>query len=422
MTDWLGNSVGYAYADPYDPSDVTSITYPSGTGVTASYLYDPAHNLGTLEYTTPNTTVGSTQQQVDSWHYNGDEQQLTSSFNNGSTSAQVSYDTYKHVTAATEPGDTTDDSYAVSNNGELLSDTTPSGSATSFGYNAGDELCWSAPTSTAQGTSNCSTSSAPSGATTYAFNADGQRQSQTTPSTTTAYGWNAYGQLTCSGPTPSSSISCGGIGSSPTTYTYNGENLRMTATTGAATTDFTWDMVNGGSLPLDVNVSTASSSESYIYGPLLFGGVAPVEQISSSGVASFLVSNQTGVQAVVSAAGQLLEQATYSLYGTPTIAYGSGGASAFGFQGSYTDPSGLLYLINRYYDPSTDQFLSVDPEVAETKEPYAYTGDDPLNALTPWASWLPLQATTNTTGNRKPTDNSASDTQAYEAIAAGDST
>ncbi|MGA2346640.1 MAG: RHS repeat-associated core domain-containing protein [Candidatus Sulfotelmatobacter sp.] len=54
-----------------------------------------------------------------------------------------------------------------------------------------------------------------------------------------------------------------------------------------------------------------------------------------------------------------------------------------GFQGSYSDPSGLTYLINRYYDPATDQFLSVDPDVETTNQPYAFTNDDPLNAEDP---------------------------------------
>ena len=39
--------------------------------------------------------------------------------------------------------------------------------------------------------------------------------------------------------------------------------------------------------------------------------------------------------------------------------------------------------MDRYYDPSTDQFLSVDPDLAETGQPYAFTGDDPLNATDP---------------------------------------
>jgi RHS repeat-associated protein len=45
----------------------------------------------------------------------------------------------------------------------------------------------------------------------------------------------------------------------------------------------------------------------------------------------------------------------------------------FAFEGS----------INRYYDPSTDQFLSVDPLVQQTDQPYAFVNDDPLNATDP---------------------------------------
>jgi hypothetical protein len=40
-------------------------------------------------------------------------------------------------------------------------------------------------------------------------------------------------------------------------------------------------------------------------------------------------------------------------------------------------------LLNRYYDPSTEQFLSVDSDVAQTGQPYAFTADDPLNATDP---------------------------------------
>jgi uncharacterized protein RhaS with RHS repeats len=39
--------------------------------------------------------------------------------------------------------------------------------------------------------------------------------------------------------------------------------------------------------------------------------------------------------------------------------------------------------INRYYDPATDQFLSIDPDIATTNQPYAFTNDDPLNASDP---------------------------------------
>jgi hypothetical protein len=39
--------------------------------------------------------------------------------------------------------------------------------------------------------------------------------------------------------------------------------------------------------------------------------------------------------------------------------------------------------INRYYDPATDEFLSIDPDLATTNQPYVFTNDDPLNAEDP---------------------------------------
>jgi RHS repeat-associated protein len=49
------------------------------------------------------------------------------------------------------------------------------------------------------------------------------------------------------------------------------------------------------------------------------------------------------------------------------------------FSGQYTDSdSGLVYMRARYYDPTTGQFMSVDPAVKVTQAPYTYALDNPL--------------------------------------------
>lgn len=40
-------------------------------------------------------------------------------------------------------------------------------------------------------------------------------------------------------------------------------------------------------------------------------------------------------------------------------------------------------LVHRYYDPATEQFLSVDPLVDQTGTPYAFTNGDPVNEMDP---------------------------------------
>jgi hypothetical protein len=39
--------------------------------------------------------------------------------------------------------------------------------------------------------------------------------------------------------------------------------------------------------------------------------------------------------------------------------------------------------VARWYDPGTGQFMSVDPDLADTDQPYAYAGDDPVNESDP---------------------------------------
>ncbi len=104
----------------------------------------------------------------------------------------------------------------------------------------------------------------------------------------------------------------------------------------------------------------------------------------STGTRKYLVADALGsVRAVVNTSGTVVATASYDVYGTPNSGSNVSGQTPFGYAGGYTDPSGLIYLIGRYYDPSTGQFLSVDPLVDETDQPYAYTGGDPVNGTDP---------------------------------------
>ncbi len=48
-----------------------------------------------------------------------------------------------------------------------------------------------------------------------------------------------------------------------------------------------------------------------------------------------------------------------------------------------TVPSGLYDMRARWYDPETDAFTSVDPELSSTNQPYQYAGEDPVNGIDP---------------------------------------
>ena len=211
--------------------------------------------------------------------------------------------------------------------------------------------------------------------------------------TTTDYSWDAYGRLCGVGTTMTT---CDSSSSSATSYTYDGLGLRIgAASASGATTTSTWDPVSA-SVPEDINDTTSGGSgpnATYLYGNLLFGGSAPVEQVSSTNVATFLVTAPFGVQGVYSSTGSSLEQALYSPYGIQAIKSGSL-ATPFAFDGAYQDATGLIYLVNRYYDPATNQFLSVDPLVGETGQPYVYSNDNPLNETDPLGAYA-CSAVTN---------------------------
>jgi hypothetical protein len=62
------------------------------------------------------------------------------------------------------------------------------------------------------------------------------------------------------------------------------------------------------------------------------------------------------------------------------VAYCSWSTSSNGIGSTTFAPA---CLINRYYDPSTGSFISVDPDLQQTDEPYVFVNDNPLNSADP---------------------------------------
>jgi RHS repeat-associated protein len=78
--------------------------------------------------------------------------------------------------------------------------------------------------------------------------------------------------------------------------------------------------------------------------------------------------------------GRVAGATSYDAYGNVFGTTGTG-ITPLGYDGQYTNSdTGLIYLRAREYDPTTGQFLSVDPEMAVTALPYGYATDDPLDA------------------------------------------
>jgi RHS repeat-associated protein len=359
MSDWLGNSFTFGYTSPYSPADLTSIDYPAASTWDESSVYDPDNNLKTWAISSP--TYGTA---VTSNTFNADEEYKTQG------SLDLGYNPQSQVTTDGS------DSFVNQPNGEIAKETVGSEEPINYTYNVNSQV-----------TSIDNTNSGVEAY--YNYNAAGDRCVSVVatsappsgcgspPSGAVTTNYNNFNQL-CT-VAVGSALVCSSSGSGLDTFSYDGNGLRTSDDIEGTSQNFFYDSQTRPGQPLIIEDGT----NAYLYGPANFGaGTAPLEQISlSSGTASYLFSSPTGVYAMSSANGDPDSSDTYSPYGVRTQA---GSASTpFGFEGAYTDPTGYVYLIGRYYDPTTGQFLSVDPLVGETGQPYAYTKDDPVNATDP---------------------------------------
>jgi len=89
---------------------------------------------------------------------------------------------------------------------------------------------------------------------------------------------------------------------------------------------------------------------------------------------------------VDAATRQVLDTYRYAPFGS--LLAGGTSDNTRRFTGETQDPTGLIYLRARYYDPATGRFLTRDPfpglaALPQTQHPYIYVGNNPVNLTDP---------------------------------------
>jgi RHS repeat-associated protein len=163
-------------------------------------------------------------------------------------------------------------------------------------------------------------------------------------------------------------VSGGGVNAA---YTYNGDGLRVGQTLNGQGTTFTWDVA--AALP---QVLATSDGAAYLYGL----GLLAQQQ---SGAWQYPLADGLGsLRQWTDAGGQVTYAARYAPFGSLLWQQGTAPAP-WGFAGEMQDPTGLLYLRARWYDPATGRFLTRDPfpglaVLPSTQHPYVYALNNPV--------------------------------------------
>ncbi len=327
LTDWLGHTIGFSYTAGSQPE---AISFPEEAGESDHYAYNRTGQVTEARMLKGSETLAKVAYERD---HDGQVTKETQSGLPGEATTEYGYTSNERLEKASGTG------YEYDSAGN----PTKLGTVTST-FNAADELT-------------------KAGSTTYSYNEVGQR-TKTTPESgpATTYAYDQAGNL-ISVKRPEE----GETAKIEDAYTYNGNNLRASETINGTTKYLAWQLTSTTPQLL------SDGTNSYIYGP-----EGPAEQINTEEHATYLHHDQQGsTRLLTNETGETTGAYTYGPYGETTGHTGTA-ITPLGYDAQYTSPdTGLIYLRARTYDPSTAQFLTVDPAVAETGAPYSYTNDNP---------------------------------------------
>jgi RHS repeat-associated protein len=236
------------------------------------------------------------------------------------------------------------------------------------------------------GTSTNGCASPPTGATTYSFDANGDR----TAAGSTSYTYNLAHRVTSAT-----------TGSSTWSYSYDGDRNRLSASDGTNTTSYLWD--TNWDLP---QLAMERDSSNNLVRRYVSDGQSPISMTEGGGDYYFLRDGLGSVVNVTSATGSTEWSYGYDPFGaarSTTKNDPSAPDNPVQFDGQLLDSStGLYDLRARVYDPSSGSFLSPDPLQGLTHFRYAYAADNPIVTDDPsgescsfWSNFNPFSGNCN---------------------------
>lgn len=215
----------------------------------------------------------------------------------------------------------------------------------------------------------------------YEYDAEGNRTKKSTGTTITTYSWDQGDRLT--GATTKTS----GTTNKLVTVVYDAFNRRIAEYAGNGTTvsrrdRYFWD---GEEVHTIANgTTTPTVTDRFLMGPGIDNTIAD----EKAGTINWTITDIRGsVQQVLNSTGKSVTSKDYSTFGTKTdTGHASVTDTVFAYTGREYDPDlGLQYNRNRWYDPSTQRFMSADPLgfAGGDTNLYRYVGNRPTNASDP---------------------------------------